>query len=270
MIATKSLQISQQNQPRPCSAKTSSLASQTKEKSKGRRRRKRKRIDQKKGIRVFVGRHCVSEQTITGQKERERERRAKSALLFMAILILKWYLMSHQARTDLSRTRGYNPHSRPLLSVGLAIVGIRIHTCVFVLPLPATPIYHTGVQTTVSSYRMVHHGVSVTYTLFGYPASRPRLLPSFSFLTRAVYARLRLSRAASVRAFSFLRRRSLRWPRCFAKRERLYPARSTDNRRATFFVITPLSLFSINSDFRNENFKIFSSKFIYEIYFDIS
>lgn len=161
--------------------------------------------------------------------------------------------------------------SRPLLSVGLAIVGIRIHTCVFVLPLPATPIYHTGVQTTVSSYRMVHHGVSVTYTLFGYPASRPRLLPSFSFLTRAVYARLRLSRAASVRAFSFLRRRSLRWPRCFAKRETcLYPARSTDNRRATFFVITPLSLFSINSDFRNENFKIFSSKFIYEIYFDIS
>lgn len=152
--------------------------------------------------------------------------------------------------------------SRPLLSVGLAIVGIRIHTCVFVLPLPATPIYHTGVQTTVSSYRMVHHGVSVTYTLFGYPASRPRLLPSFSFLTRAVYARLRLSRAASVRASSFLRRRSLRWPRCFAKRERLYPARSTDNRRATFFVITPLSLFSINSDFRNENFKIFSSKFI--------
>lgn len=160
--------------------------------------------------------------------------------------------------------------SQPLLSVGLAIVGIRIHTCVFVLPLPATPIYHTGVQTTVSSYRMVHHGVSVTYTLFGYPASRPRLLPSFSFLTRAVYARLRLSRAASVRAFSFLRRRSLRWPKCFAKRERLYPARSTDNRRATFFVITPLSLFSINSDFRNENFKIFSSKFIYEIYFDIS
>lgn len=127
--------------------------------------------------------------------------------------------------------------SRPLLSVGLAIVGIRIHTCVFVLPLPATPIYHTGVQTTVSSYRMVHHGVSVTYTLFGYPASRPRLLPSFSFLTRAVYARLRLSRAASVRAFSFLRRRSLRWPRCFAKRETcLYPARSTDNRRATFLV----------------------------------
>lgn len=126
--------------------------------------------------------------------------------------------------------------SQPLLSVGLAIVGIRIHTCVFVLPLPATPIYHTGVQTTVSSYRMVHHGVSVTYTLFGYPASRPRLLPSFSFLTRAVYARLRLSRAASVRAFSFLRRRSLRWPKCFAKRERLYPARSTDNRRATFLV----------------------------------
>lgn len=163
--------------------------------------------------------------------------------------------------------------SQPLLSVGLAIVGIRIHTCVFVLPLPATPIYHTGVQTTVSSYRMVHHGVSVTYTLFGYPASRPRLLPSFSFLTRAVYARLRLSRAASVRAFSFLRRRSLRWPRCFAKRERLYPARSTDNRRATFLVFRnhpPPFLFSINSDFRNENFKIFSSKFIYEIYFDIS
>lgn len=31
--------------------------------------------------------------------------------------------------------------------------------------------YHNGVQTTVSSYRMVHHGVSVTYTLFGYPGS---------------------------------------------------------------------------------------------------
>lgn len=48
---------------------------------------------------------------------------------------------------------------------------------------------------------MVHHGVSVTYTLFGYPASRPRLLPSFSFLIRAVYARLRLTRSLDAARF---------------------------------------------------------------------
>lgn len=36
-----------------------------------------------------------------------------------------------------------------------------------------------GVQTTVSSYRMVHRGVSVTYTLFGYPRSSapPHVVP---------------------------------------------------------------------------------------------
>lgn len=89
----------------------------------------------------------------------------------MAILILKWYLMSHQHRADLSDGRARSPRARHYC-VELAIV-VRIHTCVLVRPCCRCQalLPHTGVQTTVSSYRMVHHGVSVTYTLFGYPAS---------------------------------------------------------------------------------------------------
>lgn len=191
----------------------------------------------------------MSKQTTTGQKERDAANQEQSQLLFMAILILKWYLMSHQARTDLSRSRGtIHTLLSALLSVGLAIVGIRIHTCVFVLPLlPATPIYHTGVQTTVSSYRMVHHGVSVTYTLFGYPASRPRLLPSFSFLIRAVYARLRLTRsldeARFVPAPSILAGQDvLRNANVCIPHARPSGVTIIDVRPFSFFVITPLPL----------------------------
>lgn len=55
----------------------------------------------------------------------------------------------------------------------LSYVFIRVFLYVAaVLPLPEALLYRTpGVQTTVSSYRMVHRGVSVTYTLFGYPDS---------------------------------------------------------------------------------------------------
>lgn len=110
--------------------------------------------------------HCSSPRGPT--RRRRKPRREKSAL-FMAILILKWYLMSHQHRADLSDGRARSPRH---YCVELAIV-VRIHTCVLVRPCCRCQalLPHTGVQTTVSSYRMVHHGVSVTYTLFGYPAS---------------------------------------------------------------------------------------------------
>lgn len=144
-------------------------------------------------------------------------------------------------------------------------------------------LYHTGVQTTVSSYRMVHHGVSVTYTLFGYPGSQPHLFLSLSL---SISRFLSLLRCPLSSFYSFLEHPLLppaRWrPECTLPRgscRTVAPAtkmfcetnvciRTLDrprnpiahrgtggdvNRRRTFdvFVITPSSPSSVVSALQN-------------------
>lgn len=178
-------------------------------------------------------------------KVRTGSSRKRESALFIAILILKWYLMSHQARTDLSDGREHEEREKDQqFSVGLAIV-VRIHTCVFVrLCCRCQPLlYHTGVQTTVSSYRMVHHGVSVTYTLFGYPASQPHLFLSLSLclLQFRMHSPARGScRTVAPTTKMFCETQTFVSARS-TDRETPSPEGGDDNRRPTFpvFVITP-------------------------------
>lgn len=248
MIATKSLQISRKTSLDlvPLGTKTSNLAFQTKEKRRRReRRRERERGEKKNRSKERDMRYSlaaiVSKQTTTGQKERDAANQEQSQLLFMAILILKWYLMSHQARTDLSRSRGYNPHS-PLGSPLCRTCYCR-YTYSYVCFCAAAAASHSYIP-----HRSTNDGVELPDgTPRGVRDLYPVWLPCFSTSPPSV---LFLPYSRGIRAspsHAQPRRGSVRactvdpcWPRCFAKRKRLYPARSTergdDNRRATFLV----------------------------------
>ena len=73
---------------------------------------------------------------------------------------------------DLSDRRARCPVGRSNTAVwNLPLSYVFIRVFLYGRAAAARHSYHNRVQTTVSSYRMVHHGVSVTYTLFGYPGS---------------------------------------------------------------------------------------------------
>lgn len=100
--------------------------------SQGRRRGRRKR-DREKERATVLGPECsLYPLTTRTYREQKKTEAWRESVLFMAILILKWYLMSHQHRADLSDGRARSPRARHYC-VELAIV-VRIHTCVLVEP----------------------------------------------------------------------------------------------------------------------------------------
>lgn len=239
MIATKSLQISRKTSLDlvPPGTKISSLASQTKKKEEEEEEEARgKREERERGEKESIKRKgyayslaaIVSKQTTTGQKERDAANQEQSQLLFMAILILKWYLMSHQARTDLSRSRGYNPHSPP----GSPLC----RTCYCRYTYSYVCFCAAAASHSYIPHRSTNDGVELPDgTPRGVRDLYPVWLPCFSTSPPSV---LFLPYSRGIRpspSHAQPRRGSVRactvdpcWPRCFAKRKRLYPARSTE------------------------------------------
>lgn len=174
--------------------------------------------------------------------------------------------MSHQARTDLSRSRGYNPHS-PLGSPLCRTCYCR-YTYSYVCFCAAAAASHSYIP-----HRSTNDGVELPDgTPRGVRDLYPVWLPCFSTSPPSV---LFLPYSRGIRAspsHAQPRRGSVHactvdpcWPRCFAKRKRLYPARSTergdDNRRATFLVFRNYPPPSFNpSIWRVLDFNLFDFK----------
>lgn len=133
---------------------------------------------------MAAGRGIVSGRLVTIRKRRCQ---AKESALFMAILILKWYLMSHQARTDLSEL-GYTGRARRCSHPTVLCRTCYCRTysyvcfCASVLPLPGTPIPHWSTNDGVELPDGTPRGVRDLYPVWLPWFSAPPRPPSFFVL----------------------------------------------------------------------------------------
>jgi len=140
--------------------------------------------------------HCAARHAVPGEPPEgdARQRRSEESALFMAILILKWYLMSHRQIQRQIYPMGPAGSPRPGLE-RLAIV-VRIHTCVLVRPCCQRHSYRTrstndGVELPDGTPR----GVRDLYPVWlprvprALPARRALALPSSPKLPRFLSVR---------------------------------------------------------------------------------
>ena len=260
------------------------------EEKRGERREEREREREssgKKGICWWLLVPALCPARLAAVRKRRSASQARESVLFMAILILKWYLMSHQARTDLSEL-GYTA-AGPDASLSHPTVLCRtcycrtysyVCFCASVLPLPGTPIPHRSTNDGVELPDGTPRGVRDLYPVWLPWFSAPPRSPSFSSFHASFLSLLLLSSGSNplsaVRGSFVPHRRSRH--RDVLRNKRLYPhARPTEKppsspTRATIIdgpfslIISPFfgcflcllrcrSFFKVSRNFRLEFFR---------------